>query len=747
MKKNLYAVASAISLTIALGACSSDIESPITTNDDTVDVTLTASIANSISRAVGDGTNADQITYAIYTTDKNNKGVSPLAIFKESNNTVSQKTETLSSTSFELNVTLVRGEVYTVVFWADKKSVNDGWTNPYTFDATNKKISISYANALANDNNRDAFFGTATFTAGTDLNPKVELTRKFALVNLCATDLEDYKSVATNAPAKSHIKVVGAATSLNFFDDASDSSTATFALNTVPADNTPVSNTFYLGYALVLPAGSTADVSYGVTDGTNMSTITGIPVKANYQTNVQGGLLTSTSSVKASLAPAFVGKTNFMIWDGETVTKPKNISTENKEIVIESPDEFVGLIDLLNGKSSSGIRARSSDPIDYNDYKVTLDGDFDFNGKEIDMVGTASRNGKTINNKAFSGVFDGQGHTLKNFVIKHTENNGDAAVGFITALSGENAKICNLNFSEVKISSTSSEQVGLIGLIGNGAKVENVNVLSGTISGAESVGGIAGRLIKNGTIEGCTNNATINGKKNVGGIVGAAYYTEDTSSPMYLTNCTNSGDITGTGSNCVGGIAGLSCATVNGCTNTGIILHKTLGESVGGIVGEQQNAGSISKCTNSGSVTNEVDSYGTGGIVGWIRYSGATTNYPFKEIITVSDCENSGVITSSGHGAGGIVGIVYHWATVSGCTNTAATITGSYYVGGIVGGYQIGTAKPDGTTSFGDCQLTLSNNTTTTTKENLKGNETGLLLYDNTQGSNVTYSGNSPEKN
>jgi hypothetical protein len=220
---------------------------------------------------------------------------------------------------------------------------------------------------------------------------------------------------------------------------------------------------------------------------------------------------------------------------------------------------------------------------------------------------------------------------------------------------------------------------------------------------------------------------------------------------MVIEGCTNSGSVTINSSNAVGGIVGLSCATVKSCTNTGAILNTGSGESVGGIVGEQNSAGSVSGCVNSGSVTNNASKYGTGGIVGWIRYSGLEAAYLVKNKIVVSGCENSADITSAGTGAGGIVGVVYHWATVENCKNTASKIKADQWASGIVGGYQATTdAHPGVTTdanSFGAYLLTLTSNTTTTTAANLDSSLKGLLVYDNTSGSNVTYSDNSPASN
>lgn len=76
---------------------------------------------------------------------------------------------------------------------------------------------------------------------------------------------------------------------------------------------------------------------------------------------------------------------------------------------------------------------------------------------------------------------------------------------------------------------------------------------------------------------------------NAGGIVGAAYYTTP-SGRMSITGCRNSGSISGT--DCIGGIAGLSATFVSNCENSGAIAGTSY--SVGGIVGEQKNYGAVS---------------------------------------------------------------------------------------------------------------------------------------------------------
>ena len=212
---------------------------------------------------------------------------------------------------------------------------------------------------------------------------------------------------------------------------------------------------------------------------------------------------------------------------------------------------------------------------------------------------------------------------------------------------------------------------------------------------------------------------------NAGGIVGAAYYTTPTGR-MAITGCRNSGSISGT--DCIGGIAGLSAAFVSNCENSGAINGTSY--SVGGIVGEQKNYGAVSGCTNSEAVsTSNAGAYGIGGIVGWARYDGAAPAYAASAPITVTGCANSASV-QGGSCAGGIVGTFYNAGTVSGNANTAASIASSNFAGGIVGNLQnadissLPSTVPEG--------ILVENNVSTTPLNAITAPLKGPYAYNNT---------------
>ena len=365
---------------------------------------------------------------------------------------------------------------------------------------------------------------------------------------------------------------------------------------------------------------------------------------------------------------------------------------------------------------------------------VKLEADVDLSDAAWTPIGNGARKSGSYTGNSFKGTFDGGNHKITIGSVEETTN-ADAAYGLFGVIDG--GAVRNFEISAT-ITVAKGEQVGAVaGIIVNGGSISKVTVLSGSsITGIEGVGGIVGRILVNGSVTDSVNNATVTGPKNTGGIVGAAYYTEN-EQYMTISGCSNHGIING--KTATGGIVGLSAAIVSNCTNDAKISGD--GTSLGGIVGEQQNYGSISDCTNEADVTNKSSAYGTGGIVGWIRYSGATGSYKQKALISVTGNTNRGSI-QGGSDAGGIVGTLYNGGTVTGNFNYAETIKSSNFAAGIVGNVQV-TEKTPGlgnTDAVENLGITISNNRTSTTIENITGGCVDLYFYSN--GNTVTAEGN-----
>lgn len=360
-------------------------------------------------------------------------------------------------------------------------------------------------------------------------------------------------------------------------------------------------------------------------------------------------------------------------WAVDSAVFASGAGTEADPYLIENASQLAAFRDAVNAGD------------DYDGKYVALGADVDLEGAEWTPIGAGTRKSSGIaeGSTPFAGTFDGAGHTVSGLKITSTQG-ADYAIGLFGILDGATVK--NLTVADAKIAVPQSELAGILcGMLANDSTVSGVSV-SGSVSGKAGVGGIAGRMTLSGAIENCENSASVTaagGVGNAGGIVGAAYYTTP-SGRMSITGCHNSGSISGT--DCIGGIAGLSAAFVSNCENSGAIAGTSY--SVGGIVGEQKNYGAVTGCANSESVsTSNAGAYGIGGIVGWARYDGAAPAYAASAPITVTGCANSASV-QGGSCAGGIVGTFYNAGTVSGNANTAASITSSSFAGGIVGNLQ-----------------------------------------------------------
>lgn len=244
-----------------------------------------------------------------------------------------------------------------------------------------------------------------------------------------------------------------------------------------------------------------------------------------------------------------------------------------------------------------------------------------------------------------------------------------------------------------KISTTSSaDNKGVGGFVGYSygkiTLTDCVNEKNATITGKERVGGLVGYIGKADSdsqkemvISGCENKAAVtsNSTNDVYGIGGIVGY--NSGHKVAMTNCINSGAITGTHE--TAGIIGYSDhSEISNCTNSGAVSGFA---TVGGIVGKM-GGGSIVSCKNTATVkaskARDIDGDGNldgaylGGIAGWIAGN-------------VNNCYNSGTVTTEtswGYSniVGGIVGFLVNGKTVSYCYNSG-TIVGSSQIGGIIG--------------------------------------------------------------
>lgn len=238
---------------------------------------------------------------------------------------------------------------------------------------------------------------------------------------------------------------------------------------------------------------------------------------------------------------------------------------------------------------------------------VYLEADIDLTGADFVPIPT------------FGGTFEGQGHTISGLSITGSGN----VRGLFRYIQPSGA-VRDLNVTGSIAPSDRKNTLG--GLAGENQGTITNCTFSGAVSGADSIGGIAGINEAQGQIINCSFSGSVTGEHYVGGIAGQNYGS--------IVQCENSGSINTTEVDAelnldnlnqdqlnaaenvpvctdIGGITGFSSGILQSCVNTGAVGYAHVGYNIGGIVGRQ--SGYLNGCTNSGTILGRKD---VGGIAG-----------------------------------------------------------------------------------------------------------------------------------
>ena len=305
------------------------------------------------------------------------------------------------------------------------------------------------------------------------------------------------------------------------------------------------------------------------------------------------------------------------------------------------------------------------------------------------------------NTYKFTGSYNGQGHTITNLSI-------------------------------AKINDSYPDNIGLFGYI-YGATIKNLGLVSVTVVGGETVGGLVGFAVLNSVIDDCYTTGSVTGSKGfVGGLVG------------HLINSSSvkrsySESTVVAGEQYVGGFVGKNDALIEECYAKGNVSNTLVGiyGKVGGFVGE--NTSSISNCFATGSVDgNELDyvggfvgyningtielSYATGNVTNSHLYVGGFAGANYKTLSATTEitrCYSNGDVSGVDY-VGGFIGKIYN-SDVKNCFSvgniTRITGASSFIIGGFCG-------EIEGTSTI---QFSYSNGSVT----NSSGSDGGFVSSEN----------------
>lgn len=401
---------------------------------------------------------------------------------------------------------------------------------------------------------------------------------------------------------------------------------------------------------------------------------------------------------------------NDLTEDGTTVKmadKLKNLYVESAGTTYKGDNirdviyTWISNAEELNSLQRVAENLNGRDALSYN---YILKNDIDASGL-VDAAGNSTYNTIGSGTKAFTGTFDGDGHTIV----------GLQAKGGIFGKLGSGAVVKNINIaSSVFTGNNIGDSVGAVaaenngsisgisgygntvkgsggyigGLVGkNYGGISNSNDHSTVIAGEGTVaGGIAGVNGTNASIGGTIDNVQSNSAvttgdlaknqyaSNLGGIVGKNELLLNT----YNINNVSAHGITGKTGNTQtsGGIVGTNEGRISNAYNESII-HGS--ENIGGVAGKNGTQTSKSEQTELNDVANAVEIIGdaggnnVGGLVG------------MQEHASTNQGRNTGAITGCTN-VGGMVGYNKADSYLKNLENSPqATITGITNVGGIAG--------------------------------------------------------------
>ena len=403
--------------------------------------------------------------------------------------------------------------------------------------------------------------------------------------------------------------------------------------------------------------------------------------------------------------------------------------TQDNPYKLSSVSDYRGFVNIVNGTAdvdNNGVNERDS-----------------FEGKYVELTSDISLNtagqsnvveliGSTQTNTSFNGTFNGNNHTIDNFMVTVAQGSPATNVGLF-GVCGPQSTIKNVvvgKYAQLSIekASTDVQPIKNVGLLvgytegsiegctnyGSVSITSNVNQTKDVKYTVLNVGGLAGQCL--GSVTDCTNKGEVQvyGNGTPRSLTEEEIAANERQESIIVMNTGGVVGCHGALDHTIDADSGSAHGVVSGCTNEGKISLNTPAENgvdrfnspvyaesanTGGVVGYSR--GSVESCTNSGYIRAEKGTYAAG-VVGNIRAVAATvsagsSNYYYddgmlgvvtsetagidsydeqaslEQTIHVRDCHNSGDVMGNSSPAG-VVGAAGTYTEIEGCTNAAGTI-------------------------------------------------------------------------
>lgn len=432
MKKLIYSLFALAALALTNTSCSDELENGASANGNEVAVSFKVELENAVgSRAIGDGTSAKYLAFAVYKEAVNDTIDNEVEALRQDN--IEVNSETLTAT---VTTRLVKGQTYNFIFWAQNEKTKTGTDAAPVYKGTyydvkdlrNIEVLYDTNNSIAaNDEKRDAFYAVEKELKITGpINETITLKRPFAQVNV-GTKIGSLAEAATaeTTITKSKMVIKGVASKLHpYSGKVSEAKDVTYTLANIPESNhtdlvgdlKDVKDVDYeylsMNYILVNDqdpgtankidgtkkglVNATFEVwEANATKAVNTFEIPNVPVQRNWRTNIIGDILSETVTFNIVIDPKFdtdengedhnyvlAKKLAYAFANGGEVTLDKDVETSHTMEVAEGKNVVLN----LNGKTinNKNIKATTENPTpNYDVIIVRKDATLTINGEGV----------------------------------------------------------------------------------------------------------------------------------------------------------------------------------------------------------------------------------------------------------------------------------------------------------------------------------------------------------------------------
>lgn len=478
LKYTLRTAAILLTATLLTTSClQSDFDEPLLAGD-TVKVSFNVGVDNDMVTRVGEGESIDKLLVAIYKQD---------GTFVRAE--IDDATVTDGKISGNLSFELLRNQNYKAVFFA---------YNSTGYDVSSDFQTITANYGVSNPEQLDAFRGAIDFTATANTSLSTTLYRAVALFVVGAKN-ENFES------GEVKLSLPGAPTAIKTLTGAT-SATSNISLTFTPNGSKVDGNDAYTLLAMTYVLPGTIQPTITTVDG-DKQVANAITFAANKRYNLLGDSLFVNSS-----------------WGGEiqiTSLPAENVDS-NGWIHIKTAEELAYLIKngdnatVAAGANISSTRANGvkkyhicpgTDLVDMGDWTDKPTDAVSFTNTIID-AGKWADDTPTVDKTCTRGCYTIKGLALVNGIFGNA--NG--------------VTVQNLNIEGATIGSNTAESVGIIANTATGSLTLTNITVSGTVTGANKVGGLVGYIDSatgtTATLTDCSSSATVNATAKAGALVG-----------------------------------------------------------------------------------------------------------------------------------------------------------------------------------------------------------------------------------